>query len=60
MTPTADTSWAGDDTQTELEGPELTTIATASLAKWHRTCDARRLDKHGSTIGVTASLPVSE
>ncbi len=44
----------------ELEGPELTPIAAASLAEWQRAYDADRLDEYDSRFGITAELPVSE
>nr|WSX54348.1 hypothetical protein OG409_00275 [Streptomyces sp. NBC_00974]WSX54886.1 hypothetical protein OG409_38635 [Streptomyces sp. NBC_00974] len=46
--------------QVELEGPELTPIAAASLAEWQGASDAGRLDEYDSRFGITAELPVSE
>ncbi|MFD3328830.1 hypothetical protein [Streptomyces sp. NPDC058701] len=46
--------------QVELEGPELTPIAAASLAEWQRAYEAGRLDEYGSRFGITAKVPVSE
>ncbi|MFD9367393.1 hypothetical protein ACFWA6_06735 [Streptomyces sp. NPDC060020] len=46
--------------QVELEGPELTPIAAASLAEWQRAFDAGRLDAYDNRFGTTAKLPVSE
>ncbi|MEU9197032.1 hypothetical protein [Streptomyces hundungensis] len=46
--------------QVELEGPELTSIAAASLAEWQRAYDAGRLNEYDSGFGITAELPVSE
>jgi hypothetical protein len=46
--------------QVELQGPELTPIAAASLAEWQRARDAGRLDEYDSRFGITAELPVSE
>ncbi|MGW7517804.1 hypothetical protein ACWGJ2_19670 [Streptomyces sp. NPDC054796] len=46
--------------QIELEGPELTSIAAASLAEWQRACDVSRLDEYDDRFGLTAELPVSE
>ncbi|MER0449623.1 hypothetical protein ABR738_34630 [Streptomyces sp. Edi4] len=46
--------------QVELEGPELTPIAAASLAEWQRAYDAGRLDEYDNRFGITAELPVSE
>ncbi|WP_432149450.1 hypothetical protein [Streptomyces sp. bgisy029] len=46
--------------QVELEGPELTPIAAASLAEWQRARDAGRLGDDDSRFGITAELPVSE
>ncbi|MEV0096004.1 hypothetical protein [Streptomyces sp. NPDC050738] len=46
--------------QIELEGPDLTPIAAASLEEWQRALDAGRLDEHDSRFGITAELPVSE
>ncbi|WP_405987552.1 hypothetical protein [Streptomyces sp. NBC_00872] len=46
--------------QVELEGPELTPIAAASLAEWQRAYDAGRLDEYDSRFGITAELPISE
>lgn len=46
--------------QVELEGPELTPIAAASLAEWQRADDAGCLDEYDSRFGITAELPVSE
>jgi hypothetical protein len=46
--------------QVELEGPELTPIAAASLAEWQRAYDAGRVDEYDSRCGITAELPVSE
>ncbi|MGX1313174.1 hypothetical protein RKD24_003293 [Streptomyces calvus] len=46
--------------QVELEGPELTPIAAASLAEWQRARDAGRLDEYDSRFGITAELPISE
>ncbi|MYT19559.1 hypothetical protein GTW69_04515 [Streptomyces sp. SID7760] len=46
--------------QIELEGPELTPIAAASLAEWQQASDTGRLDEYDSRVGITAELPVSE
>ncbi|MFI1656472.1 hypothetical protein ACH4ZU_16405 [Streptomyces sp. NPDC020472] len=46
--------------QVELEGPELTPVAAASLAEWQRARDEGRLDEYDSRLGITAELPVSE
>lgn len=46
--------------QVELEGPELTPIAAASLAEWQRAYDAGRLDEYDNKFGITAELAVSE
>ncbi|MFJ6352895.1 hypothetical protein ACIQKB_26030 [Streptomyces sp. NPDC092046] len=46
--------------QVELEGPELTPIAAASLAEWQRCYDAGRLDEYDGRYGTTAYLAVSE
>jgi len=46
--------------QVELEGPELTPIAAASLAEWQQARDAGRLRAYDSRFGITAELPVSE
>ncbi|MEU6051111.1 hypothetical protein ABZ829_11810 [Streptomyces xanthochromogenes] len=46
--------------QIELEGPELSPIAAASLAEWQRAHDAGRLDEYDSRFGITAELPVSQ
>ncbi|MFD9454064.1 hypothetical protein ACFWBC_13325 [Streptomyces sp. NPDC059985] len=46
--------------QVELEGPQLTPIAAASLTAWQQACDAGRLDGYDSRFGMTAELPVSE
>ncbi|MFF1836040.1 hypothetical protein ACFVXE_17805 [Streptomyces sp. NPDC058231] len=46
--------------QVELEGPDLTPIAAASLEEWQRAHDAGRLDEYDSRFGITAELPVSE
>ncbi|MFD5783001.1 hypothetical protein [Streptomyces sp. NPDC126933] len=46
--------------QIELEGPELTPIAAASLKEWQRAYDAGRLDEYDNRFGITAELPVSE
>ncbi|MFJ6076064.1 hypothetical protein ACIQFU_35400 [Streptomyces sp. NPDC093065] len=46
--------------QVELEGPELTPIAAASLAEWQRARDASRLDAYDNRFGITAEQPVSE
>ncbi|WP_411146846.1 hypothetical protein [Streptomyces sp. x-80] len=45
--------------QVELEGPELTPIAAASLAEWQRAYDAGCLDEYDSRFGITAELPIS-
>lgn len=46
--------------QIELEGPDPTPIAAASLEEWQRAHDAGRLDEYDSRFGITAELPVSE
>jgi hypothetical protein len=46
--------------QIELEGPELTPIAAASLAAWQQASDTGRLDEYDNRFGITAELPVSE
>nr|WP_189492115.1 hypothetical protein [Streptomyces sp. San01] len=46
--------------QVELEGPELTPIAAASLAEWQRAYDAGCLDEYDNSFGITAELPISE
>ncbi|WP_406359224.1 hypothetical protein OHB56_27000 [Streptomyces sp. NBC_01635] len=46
--------------QIELEGPELTPIAAASLEEWQRAYDAGRLDEYEGRFGITAELAVSE
>lgn len=46
--------------QAELQGPELTPIAAASLAEWERARDAGRLDEYDSRFGITSELPVPE
>ncbi|MEU5068898.1 hypothetical protein AB0G95_33180 [Streptomyces virginiae] len=46
--------------QVELEGPELTPIAAASLAEWRHAYDTGRLDEYDNRLGITAELPVSE
>lgn len=46
--------------QIELEGPELTPIAAASLAEWQQAQDAGRLDEYERGFGMTAELRVSE
>ncbi|GGO49150.1 hypothetical protein GCM10012287_25820 [Streptomyces daqingensis] len=46
--------------QVELEGPELTPVAAASLAEWLRACDTDRLDEYDSRFGITTDVPVSE
>ncbi|MBX9360002.1 hypothetical protein [Streptomyces sp. WAC04114] len=46
--------------QVELQGPELTPIAAASLAAWQQAHEAGRLDEYDSRFGITAELPVSE
>ncbi|MGW1027627.1 hypothetical protein ACWD4J_28675 [Streptomyces sp. NPDC002577] len=46
--------------QVELEGPELTPIAAASLAEWQHAYDAGRLDEYDNRFGITAERPVSE
>ncbi|MFD7431668.1 hypothetical protein ACFV6Z_32130 [Streptomyces sp. NPDC059818] len=46
--------------QIELEGPDPTAIAAASLEEWQRAHDAGRLDEYDSRFGITAGLPVSE
>ncbi|MEV6701620.1 hypothetical protein AB0M68_31430 [Streptomyces sp. NPDC051453] len=46
--------------QIELEGPDLTPIAAASLEEWQRAHDAGRLNEYDSRFGITAELPVSE
>ncbi|MFI7236937.1 hypothetical protein [Streptomyces cyaneofuscatus] len=46
--------------QVELQGPEPTPIAAASLAEWQRAYDTGRLDEYDSRFGITAELPISE
>ncbi|MFH8572937.1 hypothetical protein [Streptomyces sp. NPDC017993] len=46
--------------QVELEGPELTPIAAASLSEWQRACDTGSLNEYDNRYGITAELPVSE
>ncbi|MER6114791.1 hypothetical protein [Streptomyces sp. NPDC001743] len=46
--------------QIELEGPDPTPIAAASLEEWQRAHDVGRLDEYDSRFGITAELPVSE
>lgn len=46
--------------QIELEGPDLTPIAAASLDEWQQAHDAGRLDEYDNRFGITAELPVSE
>jgi hypothetical protein len=46
--------------QIELEGPELTPIAAASLEEWQRACEAGRPDEYGNRYGITAEPPVHE
>ncbi|MFF3860445.1 hypothetical protein [Streptomyces sp. NPDC002209] len=46
--------------QIELEGPERTPIAAASLAEWQQAYDAGRLGEYDNRFGITAELPVSE
>lgn len=46
--------------QVELQGPESTAIAAASLDEWQRARDAGRLDEYDSRFGITAEVPISE
>ncbi|WP_411103799.1 hypothetical protein [Streptomyces sp. cmx-4-9] len=46
--------------QIELEGPELTPIAAASLTEWQQAYDTGRLDEYDNRFGITAELRVSE
>ncbi|MFF9502303.1 hypothetical protein [Streptomyces sp. NPDC014656] len=46
--------------QVELEGPERTPVAAASLDERQRAHDAGRLEEYDSSFGITAELPVSE
>ncbi|WP_305885403.1 hypothetical protein [Streptomyces sp. C10-9-1] len=46
--------------QIELEGPELTPIAAASLAEWQQASGTDRLDEFVNRFGITAELSVSE
>lgn len=46
--------------QIELQGPELTPVAAASLAEWRQAQDAGRLDEYDARFGITAEQPVSE
>lgn len=46
--------------QIELQGPELTPIAAASLNEWQQAHEPGRLDEYDNRFGITAELPVSE
>lgn len=46
--------------QIELQGPELTPIAAASLDEWQEAQAAGRLAEYENRFGLTADLPVSE
>lgn len=46
--------------QIELQGPDLTPIAAASLAEWQQAYAAGRLAEYDNRFGLTAELPVSE
>ncbi|MGW6008841.1 hypothetical protein [Streptomyces sp. NPDC055210] len=46
--------------QVELQGPELTPIAAASLDEWQRAQQAGGLAEYERKFGLTAELPVSQ
>ncbi|MFH9089878.1 hypothetical protein [Streptomyces sp. NPDC017673] len=46
--------------QVELQGPELTPIAAASLLEWQQARDAGRLAEYDSVLGGTAERSASE
>ncbi|WP_435610218.1 hypothetical protein [Streptomyces sp. C10-9-1] len=46
--------------QIEVQGPELTPIAVASLAEWQQAHGTSCLDEYDNRFGITAELPVSE
>jgi hypothetical protein len=46
--------------QIELQGPEATPLAAASLDEWRRACDRGLMADYERTYGFTSELPVSE